>query len=105
MFNLKRKTAKDRDVFISFETPWVSADAHSIRAIDSVMRSYFGDSTSCISGGDEESSEMVYKVQKPVLSTSDSMESFFKKLQTVFSLTSEFSPHFTHDFLKENQNR
>lgn len=39
--------------------------------------------------------ELVYRIERPLMVDEPTMLSFFERLQTLFSVTSKMSPHFT----------
>lgn len=91
-------SANDLQVFIAFHVATEGSLQSALINLEKLISNLFPDEQSynlmSHATGHEES-EIIYRIQKPLLSTNEDNEQFFKKIQTLLSISSELTPHFT----------
>lgn len=69
-------------------------------SIENVISNYFNSTSSLLAA--EENTDgtvtLVFKIQRPLMQEQKHINDFFRKLETVFSVLSEYTPHFTQEF-------
>lgn len=66
-------------------------------SIENVINNYFNDVSTLIAAEENSDNTMtlVFKVQRPLMQEKKHINDFFRKLETVLSVLSEYTPHFT----------
>lgn len=97
MANLQNFTSSDDlNIFIAFHIP-NEVDPELVQVkLEHMMEKTFLDAQSkeLVSGNDNDH-EVIYKIQKPLLLSDKENNKFFENLKSLFSKTSDMSPHFT----------
>ncbi len=83
-------------IAVTFHVPEGSSPAASALFLQHVVDDLFESAANHVQIGDQQlSSELMFAFQKPLVSSPDEMEKFFKKLQRLFTITRSHRPHFT----------
>lgn len=92
------KPNNDLNIFIAFHILADTPTEASKRFVENTMYELFKNEHEykCISADNNENGcEVIYKLQQPLLVSDKTNESFFHKLNKLFSETSTLLPHFT----------
>lgn len=89
------KAERVNRIAVTFHVPEGSSPAASALFLQNVVDDLFESAASHVQIGDQLSGELMFSFQKPLVSSSEEMETFFKKLQRLFTITRSHRPHFT----------
>jgi len=89
------KAERASRIAITFHVPEGSSPAASALFLETTIEQIFESAASPVPIGDNSSSEVMFAFQKPLVSTPELMEEFFRKLKRLFVLTKSHRPHFT----------
>lgn len=82
-------------IAVTFHVPEGSSPAGSVLFLQNTVDEIFEAAASHVQIGDQLSGEIMFAFQKPLVSSPELMEKFFKNFQKLFKLTKSHSPHFT----------
>jgi len=89
------KAERASRIAVTFHAPDGSSPAASALFLDTTIEEIFSGSASHVQIGENLSGEIMYSFQKPLVSSPELMEEFFRKLKRLFVLTKSHRPHFT----------
>ncbi len=72
--------------------PSAASDAAKI---DDLLERFFGAESVDSVDLDIQDNEIVYRINKPIISSNEELLEFFKSLKKLFESTAEYTPHFT----------
>lgn len=102
MNNLKDYTNEnDLYLFIAFHLSDDSEMQNNIIKLDRIMNDIFNEVQSKVTEAESTGTrEVIYKIQKPIISSNNEHKQFYSNLKTIFTITEKFTPHFTQ--MQEN---
>lgn len=80
---------------VAFHIPQEKAPSAAAAALDKTIGKIFGDSASRVKTSDHATHEILFAIQTPVIPSDAIYRELFEQLQSLLSVTSIYTPHFT----------